>query len=75
MAGKMTRVDTLRANNGEANGAAAPVCEATRNVQKNCNAGKKAERKQKDKGQLRRTFEVVNFEYIKFLPGGRKGRQ
>lgn len=47
----MNRVDKLRTNNSEAVvGANAPVCEPTRNVQKNCNAGKKAERKQKDKG-------------------------
>lgn len=46
----MNRVDKLRTNNAEVTGAPAPVCEATRNVQKNCNAGKKAERKQKDKG-------------------------
>lgn len=48
----MNRVDKLRPNNSEANGATATaaVCESTRNVQKNCNAGKKAERKQKEKG-------------------------
>lgn len=52
VSGKMNRIDKLRTNNSEVvnAGAAAPVCEPTRNVQKNCNAGKKAERKQKDKG-------------------------
>lgn len=61
VAGKMNRVDKLRPNNGaEANGAVPAVCEPTRNVQKNCNTAKKAERKQKDKGELLFLTTLIN---------------
>lgn len=79
VAGKMNRVDKLRPNNGaEANGAVPAVCEPTRNVQKNCNAAKKAERKQKDKGELLFLITLINspkYNCIScIIPGGRKGR-
>lgn len=50
----MSRVDKLRSSNsGDATGATT-ICEPTRNVQKNCNAAKKGEKKErqnKEKGK------------------------